>query len=110
MSVRNIAGIQEHLSTVLDRLMDDSKEVDLYRVRAICEVSQVQVATVKLKLEYLKLMHGDGSIPELEEAEGHAKKQTEEALSAPTGPFSLLSRGPSPNHPWRGQTVHRLQR
>jgi hypothetical protein len=90
--------------------MDQSKQIDFQRIRAICEVSQVLVSTVRLKIDYLRIMQGDGAIPELMEPNDAAAKQVHEAASAPAGPFSLLSRGPAPNHPWRAQTVHRLQK
>jgi hypothetical protein len=68
------------------------------------------VATQKLKVDYLKLMQGDGSIPFLEEPEGGIKAATTPALPAPSGPFSPLNSGPSADHAWRGQRVHRLHR
>ena len=104
---KTIADVRDHLFTLMDQLADKDKEPNYERIRATCEIAQVIVNTVRVQVDYLRVIQGDGDLPFLDEQPGspdgslppgttlHAKADT-------------LSRGPSPNHPWR--TVHRISR
>lgn len=112
MTVRNMAYVRDRLLDAMDLVTDPTKEWDYWQIQALQGLAHSVVATQKLKLDYLKLMQGDGSIPFLEESDPNDKSKGgggEGGSAAPVGPFSLLS-GPRPDHPWRGQTVRRLQR
>ena len=111
MTVRNMAFVRDRLLDAMDQVTDPTKQWDYWQVQCLQGLAQALVSTQKLKVDYLKLMQGDGSIPFLEEPEPDDKGGGgESGSSAPVGPFSLLNSGPAADHPWRGQTVHRLQR
>jgi hypothetical protein len=71
------------------------------------------VNTVKLQVDYQKIIHGDGDVPFLIEAE-EREPEDQGGAAAITLPRATLidplMSGPSQNHPWPGQRVHRRQR
>jgi|SRR6478609_2126964 hypothetical protein len=104
MSTKTIADVRDHLFKLLDQLGDQSKTPDYERMRASCEVSQVMVNTVRLQVDYLKIIQGDGDVPFLEEPQAKPAPAAEVAASR------VFPAGPAEDHPWRTPRVHRLQR
>ena len=100
MSARTIADVRDHLFKLLEQLGDDTKTPDYGRMRASCDVAQVMVNTVRLQVDYLKVVHGDGEVPFLEEPP--------QAAGAPAS--RVFPSAPAEDHPWRTPRVHRIQR
>ena len=103
MSAKTIADVRDHLFRLLDQLGNESKTPDYERMRASCDVAQVMVNTVRLQVDYLKVIQGDGDVPFLEEP----KPDVSPAAAAATA--RVFAAGPAEDHPWRTR-VHRLQR
>ncbi|MEJ8846388.1 hypothetical protein [Variovorax rhizosphaerae] len=106
MSTKTIADVRDHLFKLLDQLSDGTKEPDYQRMRASCEVAQVMVNTVRVQVDYLRVVNGDGEMRFLDEP-AEAPEPTE---AAPASFVDPLVKGPGAEHPWRGQRVHRIGR
>jgi len=65
---------------------------------------QVMVNTVRLQVDYPKIIQGDGDVPFVEEPEAKPAPAAEVAASR------VFPAGPAEDHAWRTPRVHRLQR
>jgi hypothetical protein len=114
MSTKTIADVRDHLFKLLDQLSDQDKTPDYERLRAGCEVAQVMVNTVRLQVDYLKIIQGDGDVPFLDEPLPKPESNNGSGGAAIVMPAAALvdplSTGPSQSHPWRDVRVHRLAR
>lgn len=100
---KTIADVRDHLFTLMDQLADMSREPNYERVRASCDVAQVIVNTVRVQVDYLRAVNGDGEMPFLDEPRAPTAIEPGRAAVDP------LTSGPAGEHPWR-RSVHRLGR
>ena len=106
MSTKTIADVRDHLFKLLDELSNQEKTPDYERMRASCDVAQVMVNTVRLQVDYLKVVHGDGEVPFLDEP---PSENLGSSGTAATARSSVFHSGPPDDHPWRAPRVHRLR-
>jgi hypothetical protein len=97
MALNTSEAVQQKLLDQLDRLLDETRPVDLHRARLVCETVQTAVNLLKVEIDYLRAIEGDGKIPFLE------TKHTAKARQKKALPSDPLLRGPALDHAWRGK-------
>jgi hypothetical protein len=95
MALDTSEAVQKKLLEQLEKLVDPEQKVDLHRQRVVCETVQTLVNLLKVEIDYLRAIEGDGSIPFLETK--HTAKARLKKL-----PKDPLLRGPAEDHVWRG--------
>lgn len=103
---KHISDVRDALFKVLDGLTDKDNPMDIERARAVNETAQTIINSAKVEVDFLKVVHGDGSAPFIAAPEEPEPIQQQTAL--PSAPPDPLTSGPAPSHPWRG-TVHKLK-
>lgn len=96
MALDTSEAVKTKLLEQLEKLVDPDKPVDIHRQRAVCETVQTLVNLLKVEVDYLRAIEGDGKIPFLE------TKHTEKARLKKLPRNPLLS-GPALDHVWRGK-------
>lgn len=67
MSKNNIEGLREHLFAELENLRDPEKKYDKDRTRAVVEIAQTIINSVKAETNFFNAVkpgHGSGFIPD----------------------------------------------
>jgi hypothetical protein len=95
MTLDTSEAVQKKMLQQLEKLTDPEQKVDLHRQRVVCETVQTLVNLLKVEIDYLRAIEGDGTIPFLETK--HTAKARLKKL-----PKDPLLRGPAEDHVWRG--------
>lgn len=95
MTLETSDAVKRKLLEQVEKLLDPDQKVDLHRARMVCETVQTAVNVMKVEIEYLRAIEGDGKIPFLETP--HTAKARLKKL-----PRDPLLNGPAEDHPWRG--------
>lgn len=96
MALDTSEAVQKKLLDQLDKLLDPDQKVDLHRARLVCETVQTAVNLLKVEIDYLRAIEGDGQIAFLE------TPHTVKARKRKGLPRDPMLGGPPEDHPWRG--------
>lgn len=100
----SILDLRMHLFKQLDLLNDTSKPADIARARAVSEVAQTVINSLKVEVDYLAIIKGAADVPFIEnqaETKPADRVPDQKALSPMERTAAVLTAGPGPEHPWR---------
>lgn len=102
----SIADLRVHLFKQLDQLNDISKPADIQRARAVSEVAQTIINSLKVEVDFLAIVNGAADVPFIEDQGARLPADTAPAqraapLTAIEQATNVLTAGPSDEHPWR---------
>lgn len=89
--------VKQKLLDVLEQVIDPDQKPDLIRQRAVCETVQTLVNLLRVEVNYIEALDGDGVIPFLDGPRQEVLKKRE-ATRRRRGVLP----GPAADHPWRG--------
>ena len=105
--MKNISDLRAALFAQLTDLEDASKPVDVNRIRAMVALSEQIIDSARLEVQLAAVMKGSLDVPFIEDQaaerlpSGSQMEQPVTQQSAMERTASVLSAGPSANHPWR---------
>lgn len=104
MSRHTINDLRDHLFQQLQQLNDTSKPADIARARAVSELGQTIINSLKVELDYFAIIDGATDVPFIEDQtpRGRADTPPEQKVLGPMEKTAaILTAAPSPDHPWR---------
>ena len=102
--MNTIADLRRHLFAQLEQLNDTSKPADIARARAVSELGQTIINSLKVEIDYFEIVHGEVDVPFIEDQTPKGRADTppeRKVLSPMERQAQVLTAGPDENHPWR---------